>query len=35
MSQNRPAADISGVVEGLIQDGQDDLAAAVVRATSS
>lgn len=34
MSQNRPAADIPGVVEGLRQDRQDDLAAAVVRATS-
>src|ERR1700733_11885596 len=34
MSQNRPAADIPGVVEGLRQDGMDDLAAAVVRATS-
>ena len=35
MSQNRPAADIPGVVEGLRQDGMDDLAAAVVRATSA
>jgi transcriptional regulator len=34
MSQNRPAADIAGVVEGLRADGQDGLAAAVVRATS-
>jgi transcriptional regulator len=34
MSQNRPAADIAGVVEGLQADGQDGLAAAVVRATS-
>jgi transcriptional regulator len=34
MSQNRPAADIPGVVEGLRQDGMDDLAAAVVRATA-
>jgi transcriptional regulator len=33
MSQNRPAADISGVVEGLRQDGRDELAEAVVRAT--
>jgi len=34
MSQNRPAADIAGVVEGLQADGQNGLAAAVVRATS-
>jgi transcriptional regulator len=34
MSQNRPAADIAGVVDGLQADGQDGLAAAVVRATS-
>jgi transcriptional regulator len=34
MSQNRPAADQAGVVEGLRLDGQDELAAAVVRATS-
>jgi transcriptional regulator len=34
MSQNRPAADQTGVVEGLRHDGQDDLAAAVVRATA-
>ncbi|WP_216855996.1 FMN-binding negative transcriptional regulator [Acidisphaera sp. S103] len=34
MSQNRPATDISGVVEGLRQDGRDDLADAVVGATS-
>jgi transcriptional regulator len=33
MSQNRPSADIAGVVEGLRQDGRDGLAAAVVRAT--
>jgi transcriptional regulator len=33
MSQNRPATDIDGVVGGLRQDGRDDLAAAVVRAT--
>jgi transcriptional regulator len=33
MSQNRPAADIAGVVRGLRQDGQDDLARAVLRAT--
>jgi len=34
MSQNRPAADLSGVVEGLRGDGQDGLAEAVVRATA-
>jgi transcriptional regulator len=34
MSQNRPAADIAGVVEGLRADGRDGLAAAVVQATS-
>lgn len=34
MSQNRPAADHSGLVEGLRHDGQDGLADAVVRATS-
>ncbi len=34
MSQNRPAADQSGVIDGLRLDGQDDLAAAVVRATT-
>ncbi|MGD0109712.1 MAG: FMN-binding negative transcriptional regulator [Rhodopila sp.] len=34
MSQNRPAADHSGVIEGLRNDGQDGLADAVVRATS-
>jgi transcriptional regulator len=34
MSQNRPAADIAGVVDGLRADGQDGLAAAVARATS-
>ncbi len=33
MSQNRPAADIAGVIDGLRQDGQDALATAVVRAT--
>jgi len=33
MSQNRPAADQVGVVEGLRRDGQDGLAEAVVRAT--
>jgi transcriptional regulator len=35
MSQNRPAADQAGVIEGLRLDGQDVLAQAVVRATSS
>ncbi len=34
MSQNRPAADRSGVIDGLRQDGQEDLAEAVVTATS-
>jgi transcriptional regulator len=34
MSQNRPAADIAGVINGLRQDGQDALATAVVRATA-
>lgn len=34
MSQNRPAADQPGVVEGLRRDGQDTLAEAVVRATA-
>ncbi len=34
MSQNRPAADQAGVVAGLRADGQDDLAQAVVQATS-
>jgi transcriptional regulator len=34
MSQNRPATDIAGVVEGLREDGQDSLAAAVSRATA-
>ena len=34
MSQNRPAADQSGVVQGLRQDGQADLADAVQRATA-
>jgi transcriptional regulator len=33
MSQNRPAADQAGVVEGLQRDGHADLAAAVLRAT--
>lgn len=35
MSQNRPAADQSGVVDGLRRDGQDQLAAAVTRATAA
>lgn len=35
MSQNRPAADIAGVIEGLRQDDQDALALAVTRATSA
>ncbi len=35
MSQNRPAADIAGVVDGLRADGQDGLAAAVTRATTA
>ena len=34
MSQNRPAADQAGVIDGLRRDGQDILAQAVVRATS-
>ncbi|HEY4042615.1 MAG TPA: FMN-binding negative transcriptional regulator [Rhodopila sp.] len=34
MSQNRPATDIAGVVDGLRQDGRDDLATAVLRATA-
>jgi transcriptional regulator len=34
MSQNRPAADQGGVVEGLRLDGQDSLAEAVAQATS-
>jgi transcriptional regulator len=34
MSQNRPATDLNGVVEGLRLDGRDSLAQAVVRATS-
>jgi transcriptional regulator len=34
MSQNRPAADQTGVIKGLRIDGQDALAEAVVRATS-
>jgi transcriptional regulator len=33
MSQNRPAADQTGVIDGLRTDGQDALAEAVVRAT--
>jgi transcriptional regulator len=35
MSQNRPAVDQAGVIDGLRLDGQDDLAEAVARATSS
>ena len=35
MSQNRPAADQTGVVDGLRRDGRGDLAEAVVRATAS
>jgi transcriptional regulator len=34
MSQNRPAADQTGVIEGLLVDGQDGLAESVVRATA-
>lgn len=34
MSQNRPAADQTGVVEGLRLDGREDLARAVARATN-
>jgi transcriptional regulator len=34
MSQNRPAADQTGVIEGLRLDGQPGLAEAVVRATA-
>jgi transcriptional regulator len=34
MSQNRPAADQTGVVEGLRLDGREDPARAVVRATN-
>lgn len=34
MSQNRPATDLTGVMEGLRHDGQDDLANAVAKATS-
>ncbi len=32
MSQNRPAADIAGVIAGLRMDGRDELAAAVAQA---
>jgi transcriptional regulator len=35
MSQNRPASDISGVVDGLRQDAQPDLAAAMIQATGA
>jgi len=34
MSQNRPAADQAGVIEGLREDGKDGLADAVARAVS-
>jgi transcriptional regulator len=34
MSQNRPAADQVGVVEGLRRDGEEDLAQAVLTATA-
>ncbi|WP_428488291.1 FMN-binding negative transcriptional regulator [Rhodopila sp.] len=34
MSQNRPAADQAGVVDGLRRDGQDDLADAVLQAVA-
>lgn len=33
MSQNRPGADQSGVIEGLLRDGRDDLARSVADAT--
>jgi transcriptional regulator len=35
MSQNRPAADQAGVVDGLLRDGHADLATAVLRATGN
>jgi transcriptional regulator len=35
MSQNRPAVDQTGVIDGLRADGQPELAAAVVQATTS
>ncbi len=35
MSQNRPAADRPGVIDGLRRDGRVDLADAVARATST
>jgi transcriptional regulator len=35
MSQNRPASDIPGVIDGLREDGQVELANAVARATGS
>jgi transcriptional regulator len=35
MSQNRPAADVAGVIDGLRDDGRDDLAGAVARATGT
>jgi transcriptional regulator len=34
MSQNRPAADVPGVIEGLRRDGHLELADAVARATA-
>jgi len=35
MSQNRPATDIPGVIDGLRQDERPDLALAVQQATQS
>ncbi|HEX4369163.1 MAG TPA: FMN-binding negative transcriptional regulator [Rhodopila sp.] len=35
MSQNRPAADVAGVIDGLRDDGRDDLAGSVARATGT
>ena len=32
LSQNRPAADVAGVISGLITDGHEDAAHAVQRA---
>jgi transcriptional regulator len=34
MSQNRPASDLPGVLDGLRRDGQEDVADAVARATA-
>jgi transcriptional regulator len=34
MSQNRPASDLPGLLDGLRKDGQDDVAEAVARATA-